>query len=92
MNLGEDPEWEFEEALNSRMEKSRNEGLSSDGESKMTDLLKKLRYIFRIRLGKDEPTIVEPMQLKLIEDEKPIIMKSQRYSPQQRAFMESNTK
>ena len=87
VSIGEDTLEEIDTAFRELLKKAQDEGMSEDGLEELRNMLNDYRNIFRIKLGRDPAANVEPMQLTLKPNSKPIIAKPRRYSAPQRAFI-----
>ena len=92
VSIGDDTPEEIDAAFRELLKEAQTEGMSDDGLKELSNILSEYRDIFRIRLGRDPPARVEPMQLNLKPDSKPINAKARRYSTPQRVFISTFTK
>ena len=88
-DLGDDPGSDLDETLNNLVMEAQGNGLSEAGVERLSELLRKYRKIFRLRLGASEPAQVEPMKIQLKEGLKPVRVKARRYSADERAWLEN---
>ena len=91
VSIGEDTPEEISTAFRELLKEAQGEGISEDGLEELRNMPNDYRDIFRIRLGRDPAANVEPMQLTLKPNSKPIIAKPRRYRAPQRAFISTFT-
>jgi len=87
IDIGEDSEEDLRCAVEKMIEDAVENGLSPEGTNRLREMIKKYP-VFRIRLGKSPPADVEPMKIRLREGAEPIKVRTRRYSPDQRAFLQ----
>ena len=90
--MGEDTEEEIQEAFLTMLDKAKESGMSAKGLAEAKELLKEFRDIFRIKLGKDGPAKIPPMEVKLKPGAKPVKCHQRRYAPAQREFLSKTIK
>ncbi|KAL3665945.1 hypothetical protein V7S43_008744 [Phytophthora oleae] len=66
-------------------------GLTLDGSAKLCGILQVRVDRFRLEFGHDPPVCVAPMQVRLKPGVAPIRAQPRRYSPNDRAFLDSHT-
>lgn len=90
--MGEDTEDEIQDAFRKMIQNAKDREMSQKGLQSLRELLQEFRDIFRIRLGKDDPAKIPPMEVKLKVGAKPVKSHQRRYAPAQRAFLSSTVK
>ena len=90
--MGEDTEDEIQQAFEKMLKNAEENGMSEKGLATAKELLYEFRDIFRIRLGKDAPAKIPPMEVKLKPGAKPVKSNQRRYAPAQREFLSTTIK
>ena len=91
VSIGDDKPEEIDTAFRELLKEAQTEGMSDESWEQLRNMLNEYRDIFRIKLGRDPAAKVEPMQLNLKPNSKPIIAKARRYSTPQRVFISTFT-
>jgi hypothetical protein len=83
-----DTEAEIQAALHQLVQSAADKGLSPQGQDRLRGLLRIYRDVFCLKLGRDPPADVKPMEVVLKPGVAPFMAKSRRYSTEQREFMD----
>ena len=84
--IGNDSNDEIHEAL---LELSKNASLDYENQEKLYTLFMEYQSVFRTKLGKDPPALVEPRRLIMQDGAKPRRCTARKYPEAQRLFMET---
>lgn len=90
--MGKDSDHDIREAFRTMFKNAKTQGMTDKGLDVAEKLLKEFREIFRIKLGKDGPARIAPMEMKLKTGAKPVRSNQRRYAPAQRAFLSKTIK
>ena len=75
------------ECLQAKVDEAIQKGLSAAGATRLAAILVTFEDVFRIKLQKDRPISVEPLQVRFKEGAVPTTCKARRYSPLQTEFL-----
>ena len=89
LDLGQDKNAEMDEDISKAVLNAADNGISTNVQSKMQDMLYEYRDVLRIRLGNDPPAKVEPMVVEVMKGSNPVAAKPRGYAPEGRKFMDS---
>jgi hypothetical protein len=86
----EDQQDQIREILASKVQEAAENGLSGKGQNRLRDMLDEYVDVFRVAFAKDPPIDVEPMEIKLRPDTKPVMARSRRYPPLHRKYLQEH--
>jgi len=86
----EEQQDQIREILVQKVQEAAENGLSEKGQKRLREMLEEYREVFRVSFAKDPPIDVEPMEIKLRPDAKPVMARSRRYPPLHRKFLQEH--
>ena len=89
INIGQDTNTEIQEAL---LQLSKNNSLDVQQQEQLYSLFMEYQQIFRLKLGKETPALVESRKLIMKEGAQPRKCTARKYPEAQRLFMEKECK
>lgn len=85
--IGADAPESIDKAFQSIISAADEAGISTSGSKRLSQMLKRYRDVFRIKLGPDSPAEVAPLVITRTSDAKPFRSPQRRYAPTQREFI-----
>jgi len=85
--IGKDSKESIDSAFAKMLSAAKENGISTDGHTRLSKMLEDYRDIFRIKLGPDEPAQVDPLRITPVEGAHPYRSQQRRYCPQHRDFI-----
>lgn len=86
VDIGVQDENELQEAINDMISRGMKH-LDKDLRPTLINLVSEFKDIFRIKLGKDPPVDVEPMNIEFDGNTRPVKVRMRTYSPEQLSFL-----
>ena len=85
--IGRDSTESINTAFKATLSSAQESGISFSGSQRLSNLLKRYRDVFRIKLGPDPPARVAPLVISRTDKAKPSRSPQRRYAPAQREFI-----